>query len=142
MINRLVDGMSLALSSYFGDEYTIYTDKVPQNFKEPSFSVRLVTGQPEHFKNNRYRGRFHFVVRYYPKPSELTGESLIDSQSKNMLLSHVLETITDMSGRQYRGTKMRGEYSDDVLTFFVSYEMFMDKEDIAADPMEFIELNS
>lgn len=136
MIENLVDGISLTLSRHFGDDCTIYTERKPQNFKEPSFHIRLITGEPEQFKNERYTGSFQFVIHYYP------DGDILDSYNKNMVLSDVLEVITDLNGETYRGKDMRGTYSDDVLNFFITYDMFMDKQTVIADPMESLEHES
>ena len=39
MINKIIDGISIALNAEFGNDYEIYTDNIEQGLKEPCFSI-------------------------------------------------------------------------------------------------------
>ena len=39
MINKIIDGISVAINSEFGDPYEIYTESIEQGLVEPCFSI-------------------------------------------------------------------------------------------------------
>lgn len=39
MIQKIIDGICLAISSSFGDDYEIYTESVEQDLKDGSFII-------------------------------------------------------------------------------------------------------
>ena len=124
MIEDIVKGISRALYGAFGDEYTIYKDNVPQNFKEPCFSIVHVRGNTDIKSPNRYFVHNLFDIHYFPK-DELKSRSEMHSVVESLFLS--LEYINVLDNL-CRGTKMSYEIIDGVLHFFVSYDMFMLKD--------------
>jgi len=57
-------------------------------------------------------------------------------------LFDTLEYITLLDGDLVRGTEMHYEKVDDVLHFFVKYNMFVYKQVEKADPMETLTVNN
>ena len=39
MINSIIEGISIAINTEFGERYTIYTESVEQGLKEPCFFI-------------------------------------------------------------------------------------------------------
>ena len=39
MINEIIDGISVAINTEFGDDYEIYTESIEQGLEEPCFSI-------------------------------------------------------------------------------------------------------
>ena len=124
MINEIVKGISRALYETFGDEYTIYKEYVPQNFKEPSFLILHIRGTNDVKSPVRYLMRNQFDIHYFPK-DELNSRTEMRSVIESLFLS--LEYINVLDNL-CRGTKMSYEIIDGVLHFFVNYDMFMVKD--------------
>lgn len=130
MITEIVKGISRALHEHFGENYTIYKDNVPQNFKEPCFSITLLRGTTDAKLPNRYFMHNLFDIHYFPE-SELNARSEMLSVVNSLFLS--LEYINVLDNL-CRGTKMSYEIIDDVLHFFVNYDMFVLKNDGVEKP--------
>lgn len=120
MINSMIDAISVALNSAFGEGYEIYTESVEQGLKEPCFSVFCINPTNHLFRGERYFRQNTFCIQYFPTTEE-----------KNAQCHAVLERLFDCleyissQGDLSRGTKMYGEWLDGVLHFFVNYDTFV-----------------
>lgn len=122
MINKIIDGISVAINSKFGDPYEIYTESVEQGLKEPCFSILCLNPTIERFLGERFFRTNQFCIHYFPKTSEKRSECFSVMEK----LYETLETIT-VDGALIRGTKMKAEVVDGVLSFFVNYDMYVYK---------------
>ena len=122
MINKIIDGISIALNSCFGDDYEIYTESVEQGLKEPCFSIVCLNPTIEQFLNTRYFRTNQFCIHYFPSSNEVNAEC----QSVLERLFSALELIT-VNGDLCRGTNINAEITDGMLHFFVNYDMFVYK---------------
>ena len=122
MINEIIDGISTAINSHFGDDYEIYTESVKQGSKEPCFFIVCINPTIEQFLGTRYFRQNQFCVHFFPS----SHDERTECYSVMEKLMDVLEII-EVNGEKIRGTKMNGELADDVLHFFVNYDMFIYK---------------
>lgn len=137
MINKIIDGISIAINSEFGDSYEIYTESVEQGLKEPCFSILCMNPKIEQFFGKRYFRTNQFCIHYFPESDEPRSEC-------NAVMERLfgcLETIT-VDGDLCRGTEIHTEFVDDVLSFFVNYDMFVYKETISEEAMESMDFNT
>lgn len=130
MIQSIVDGVVAVLLGAFPD-VTVYDEQVKQGLKEPCFIVQIVNPTNEQFLGNRYLRTNLISVQYIPKS---TTDAKAECNGVTDVLFQALEYIT-VGGDLQRGTNMRGEYFDGVLTFFVNFNMFVRIEP-ELDPME------
>nr|WP_308742101.1 hypothetical protein [uncultured Anaerocolumna sp.] len=122
MIQKVIDGISIAVNTEFGDTYDIYTESIEQGLQEPCFSVFCLNPTNELFLNKRYFRTNQFCIQYFPL-----------SEEKNTECNDVIERLHDclelikVNGDLTRGTRMKSELIDGVLNFFVNYDMFVYK---------------
>ena len=137
MINKIIDGISVAINSEFGDSHEIYTESVNQDLSDGSFSILCLNPAIEQFLGKRYFRTNKFCIHYFPKTDEPRSEcqSVIDR------LMDCLEIIA-VQGDLVRGTKMNSEIVDGVLSFFVNYDLFVYKEADRNPAMEVLEYNT
>ena len=132
MINKIIDGISVAIGSEFGEPCEIYTESIEQGFTEPCFSILCLNPTIEQFLGERYFRTNQFCIHYFPSSGEKRSECLSVMEK----LMTTLETII-VGGDLIRGTKMNGEIVDGVLNFFVNYDMFVyKKKEISETPMD------
>ena len=137
MIQKIIDGISVAINSCFGEGYEIYTESIEQGLIEPCFSVLCLNPTINQVLGKRYFRTNQFCIHYFPGSSEKQAECL-----------SVLERLTDclelieVDGDLVMGTKMQGEVVDNVLSFFVNYDMYVYKEKTAEPSMETVTHNS
>lgn len=131
MINKIIDGISVAINSEFGDPYEIYTDSVEQGLKEPCFSILCLNPTIEQVLGKRYFRKNLFCIHYFPNSDEKRSECNAVTER----LINVLETIT-IDGDLCRGTNMHSEVVDNVLSFFVNYDMYVYKKEATESMME------
>ncbi len=131
MINKIIDGISVAINSEFGDPYEIYTESVEQGLVEPCFSILCLNPTINQALGKRYFRTNQFCIHYFPSSNEKMSEchAVLDR------LMNALEIIT-VTGDPCRGTGMRGEVVDNVLSFFVNYDMYVYKETEVEPNME------
>lgn len=123
MIQRIIDAICLAISSYFGDDYEIYTESIEQGLKDGSFAVVCVNPTNSRFLGNRYLRTNQFCIHYFPKTNKPKSECLDVIE----VLCDILELI-EIDGDLLRGTNMSNEMDEGVLHFFVNYDFFTLKE--------------
>ena len=130
MIQGINDGIIAALKAAY-PEVKCYDEQVKQGLKNPCFIIRCINPTGEQFLGKRYYRDNLFSVQYLPKDDKNANAECYGVQDDLYL---VLEYIT-VDGDLIRGTKMRGEIIDGVLTFLVNYSMFIVVHQ-NLDPME------
>ena len=136
MINKIIDGISISLNAEFGDDYKIYTESIEQGLKEPCFSIVCVNPTNELFRGKKYFRKNLFCIQYFPKGEDKRSECM-DVLERMFDCLEVIKVGEDLQ----RGTSMHGEVVDQVLNFFVNYDMFVYKVE-STDAMETTDLTS
>lgn len=121
MINSIIAAISQALNAEFGDGYNIYTEEVKQGLSEPCFFISCINPTNKLFLGKRYFRENQFCLQYFPADSSRARE---ECNAVAERLYWALEYIR-VAGDLTRGTQMRYEVADDVLNFFVNYDMFV-----------------
>ena len=131
VIKKIIDGICTAINSKFGDDYEIYTESIEQGLKEPCFSVLCLNPTTEQFLGKKYFRTNQFCIHYFPSSEEKKSEcyNVIEK------LTDILELI-NVDGALMRGTDMKSEIIDDVLSFFVNYDMYVYKQTESEPMME------
>lgn len=122
MINKIIDGISEAIFTEFGDGYDIYTESIEQGLSEPCFSILCLNPTNDLFFGKRYKRNNQFMIQYFPSSDEKNKEC----NTVRERLFNCLETITIQKDLT-RGTKMSGEIVDGVLNFKLNFDMFIHK---------------
>lgn len=134
MVNSIITGISQALDTEFntGDTvYSIYTENIEQGFDEPCFSISLLNGSNAPIVGNRYNSNKTFTVEYHPKNEPVNG--IISKRKECYNVAAILEVILKgiiVDSKKVRGTNITYEIVEDVLHFFVDYNLIT-KEDIS-----------
>ncbi len=138
MVNDLIDGISVKLNQVFGDGVRIYSESVKQGLKEPCFFIAVLNPTQSPMIGVRYFRQHPFDIHYFP--SKTGGNQEIQDVASDLF--EALEYITLLNGDLVRGTEMHYEKVDDVLHFFVKYNMFVYKQVEKADLMETLTVNN
>ncbi len=121
MINSIITAISQALNTEFGDDYAIYAEDVAQGLQEPCFFIACINPTSRLFLNRRYFRSNQFCLQYFPADINRARE---ECNAVAERLYWCLEWIS-VAGDLTRGTQMRYEVIDNVLHFFVNYDMFV-----------------
>jgi len=132
MIQAIVDSIIAAILEVFPGA-NIYDEKVKQGFKTPCFIIRCINPLSEQVLGNRYYRQNLFSIQYSPDEKNANSECYRVQD----VLFRALEYIKVDDDLQ-RGTNMRGEVIDGVLTFLINFNMFIYFKD-ELDPMENLE---
>jgi hypothetical protein len=132
MVNSVIESISLKLNEEFGDAVTIYIDTVEQGLKKPCFFIRLLKSDQIKLIGNKYDMKNFFDVLYIPENESKCAKEL---NQVSETLYDVLEYITLESGL-IRGTKMKGEARDNVLHFFINYDIGVCRQGETTENME------
>ena len=122
MINKIIDGISVAINSEFGDHYETYTESIEQGLTEPCFSILCLNPTINQVLGKRYFRKNQFCIHYFPESDKKQSEC----HSVAERLMGTLELI-EVDGDLCRGTEMHAEVVDNVLSFFVNYDMYVYK---------------
>ena len=121
MLSEIIEGIAVAINSIFGDEIEIYKDNVTQGLKEPCFFVAILKPEVTPLIGTRSIRNNSFDIQYFPKES---NTEMLDVAEK---LINSLEFITLLNGDILHGTGVSYEIIDNVLHFFISYNLTMIK---------------
>ena len=121
MLSEIIDGIAVVINSIFGDEIEIYKDNVTQGLKEPCFFVAILKPEVTPLIGTRSIRNNSFDIQYFPKES---NTEMLDVAEK---LINSLEFITLLNGDILHGTGVSYEIIDNVLHFFISYNLTMIK---------------
>lgn len=137
MLNDIIDGISTNLNLAFGDEYEIYSENVEQGLTEPCFFIATLDSEFIQGLGTRQQRKYFFDIHYFPRNTEFKKQEM--NSVLDDLMSY-LEYITLLNGDMLRGTDINGEIVDDVLHFFITYKVNLDKVAEKTDNMEILDL--
>ena len=63
MIQKIVDGICMAIRTEYDKSFRIYTESVAQGLKEPCFSVLWLNGSNEKGVGVRHNRTYPFIIR-------------------------------------------------------------------------------
>lgn len=135
MLNDILDAVTRRLDALFGEGYEIYTDEVKQGLKEPCFFVQFLEPSEKRVIGQRYYRQTDVCIQYFPGNAKKIMREL--NRVSDILLSG-MEYITLEDDSLLRGTglSVRPDMEQRVLTFLVSYNMFVIKPKEREDTME------
>lgn len=139
MLDDIMDAVTRRLDELFGDGYTIYTDGVKQGLEEPCFFVQFLEPSEKPMIGRRYYRQTDMCVQYMPEDTQQSSREL---NRVSDILMNGLEYITLGDGSPLRGTGRSHRMEDGVLTFFVSYNMFVVKPKPQEASMEGLEAST
>ena len=82
MTNKILDAISQALNSEFGDSYELYSENIKQDFKEPCFFIMCLNPSEQNFLGNRYYRKYLFDIQYFPKNKKSPNSELYEMQER------------------------------------------------------------
>ncbi len=121
MLNEIIKGVSMRLSTTFGDGYKIYQDDVKQGLKRPCFFIAALKPEFSSLLGTRCINRNPLDIQYIPSDPGKNAEMFSVAGD----LGEALAFITLPGGDLLHGTKMNYEVVDGVLHFFVNYNLPM-----------------
>ncbi len=98
----------------------IYTETIPQGFWQPCFSVLQIDGNAQQYPNGRIFLSMDFDVRFFPGKRQQCREMAV-------ALISLLQTLPGLCGKN-----ISWQVTDDVLHFFITYELMLQKTEAAA----------
>lgn len=107
------------------DNTEIYSEEIPQNFKEPCFFVKEVRTSQAKELDNRYKRGHLYNIQYFPNPN---------SNSKNQEMREIAEGMyehmefIEINNKLVMGNDLNHQIVDGLLHFFVKYPLLLYKE--------------
>ena len=133
MINDLINGISKKLHNAFG--YKIYKENIKQGLVEPCFSIVVLEVEETAQLPNRYFRQYPFDIHYFSKNGKAECYAVAEKLLIELEQINVLDNVV-------QGSKIKYEIVDDVLHFFVNYNLFIKKETVKVNAMDAININS
>lgn len=123
MLNEIIKGISAKLYVTFGDAYKIYQDNVEQGLREPCFFIVVLQPEITPMLGRRFIKRNPFDIQYFPTNPRNNTEMFTVAER----MMGALDFITLPGGDLLHGTRVNYEIVDNVLHFFVNYNLPMIK---------------
>ena len=140
MYNDILDAITRRLNELFGDGCEIYTDPVKQGLRAPCFFVQFLEPTEKPMIGQRYFRETAVAIQYFPQEMPQT---LREMNRVAEILMDGMEYIALADGSLLRGTGRSAlpDPEERVLTFMVSYNMFIVKQTERETAMETIDVN-
>lgn len=119
MINSIIEEISTAIKEEFGSRYTNYTEEAGQDLRRPCFFIFCLKSANKLLRGKEYFRTNQFCIRYFPEDSDNKRRECNETAER---LITCLEWLT-ICGKRVMGTKMEYEMADNVLHFYVNYDM-------------------
>ncbi len=143
MLNETIDAIAIKLHETFGEGYTLYKEDVPQHLCEPAFIITHLITLSSAKLPNRYLRKQTFNIQYFPEDKNNSKNEMYDVAEKMLIaLEYINLSHNENFDNLCRGTKMRYEIVNDVLHFFVNYDLFVKKEVVKQENMEDLTISS
>ena len=114
MIYEVIEAISGKLAEKYN--YDVHVEKMPQDFDEPCFFIKLIDSDEDQLIDNRYYRKNAFDVAYFNDGNNK------DLYKKANELTDILEYVKLENGDLLRGLGRKSEVVDGVLHFIVSYD--------------------
>lgn len=118
----IINGIAKALSSEFGDKYTVYAEKVKQGVRKPCFFISRESVCEIPFPMGRYFRENIFSVTFYPEGKDEKRECVGTAERLFRCLEYIF-VGNDLT----RGSKMSCNIEEGELRFTLHYDMFVYK---------------
>ena len=118
-LSAILDGISKKLNDNFGDEYTIYPEEVKQGLKRPCFFIKPLNPSNIKERDITYLRENPYCIHFFPKN---VNQPLQECYQMLDSLYMALEYI-ETRGNLVRGVGMLGEIHDEILLFYISYNV-------------------
>lgn len=138
MITEIIEAISVALNSEFGDDYEIHMEEIRQGLTGPCFFITCLNPSLKPLAGNRYQCTNQFCINYFPESEEKQQECNAVGERMVWCLEYITK---DGDSKPIRGTKMNYEVIDGVLNFFVNYDCIVTKTE-SQTAMEILETNT
>ena len=120
ILEDIIKGINRIIKSEF-PSMEIYANEIQQGFKEPCFFIKMLKLDEKQIIGERYFRRYFFDIRYHPDKHK-KSQSIWGVADR---LQDILEMIKTPEGHLIRGTDRNAEVEDNVLHYFVSYNMLV-----------------
>jgi hypothetical protein len=133
MLNNVTAAVSNAIYNEFCNDFKIYTEKVPQKFTRPAFSVKCIESKNERFLGRRYKSTNKIQVDFFA-----------DEENKRYVTNDVIHRLTlaleyiTLEGDPIKTLNIDTKKSDDCFTctFNVDYFFYIVEESELMKNME------
>ena len=109
----------MALNTAFGDGYEISQNNIEQGLKEPCFFISILKPEIIPMLGRRFIQRNPFDIQYFPTSPGNNAEMITAAET----MIGALDFITLPGGDLLHGTSVNYEVVDNVLHFFVNYNL-------------------
>lgn len=118
MINKIVKGISQALSKEFGDSCSVYTEPVKEELNETYFTISNTAHSCEPKLGNRYNNKNSFTIQYISKSDNLREEigNVIERMEEALRFIQIDEDLV-------RGSGMKSTIVEEGLNFQIDYNV-------------------
>lgn len=134
MVNTVLNSISKALYTTFGNSYHYYVEGIEQNSKLPCFHIGVLNPLNRSVNRKDYYRTVPCVIHHFTNDKKNTNKTCYS------IGEQVLECLEylEIDGRLVRAEDMSYTMVDDVLQVFCTYRFWTEKPE-TNDPMEDLE---
>lgn len=137
MVNSVLNSISKALYTEFGDTHHYYVEDIEQNAIFPCFTLNVLNPLSRSVNRKDYYRTVPCVIHYFSDNKTSTRKQSLE------VAERVLECLEylEIDGHLIRAEGMSYQFVDDVLQVFLTYRFWTEKPD-TTPPMDGMDIHS
>jgi hypothetical protein len=137
VVNSVLNSISKALYTEFGDTHHYYVEDVEQNSQLPCFTIDVLNPLSRSVNHKDYYRTVPIVIHYFTDNKTSTRKHSLGVGEQVLECLEYLE----IDGHLVRAEGMSYHFVDDVLQVFLTYRFWTEKPD-TTPPMEDMDVHS
>lgn len=110
----------------------VYRGHIPQNFNRPCFYLKQLNSSRKDRLGDRHTRKYVYDIHYFPKDLQSPRKEL--NRMEDLLYYYLYEI--ELQDSLTRAISMDSEKIDEILHFFVSYRLYLRKEEPGTPKMK------
>lgn len=137
MVNSVLNSISKALYTEFGDTHHYYVEDIEQNSQLPCFAIDVLNPLSRSVNRKDYYRTVPVVIHHFTDNKTSTRKNSLGVGERVLECLEYLE----IDGRLVRAEDMSYHFVDDVLQVFLTYRFWTEKPDTTPS-MEGVDIHS
>lgn len=121
--NNIISAISLEIRRHFGNNYKIYKETVEQGFQEPCFLISSLSTNSRRTTKEIRSLNINFCIQYFPDTKTPKNQQKSNYNNVSEQLYSILELLEVDKKIKLVGYNMNANYIDDLLNFFVEFNI-------------------
>ena len=126
---KIQDEINILLVDNYPD-FTVYINKIPQNFERPSFLIEFIRSTPEEVSKGVIKEIDYFTITYFAEVDDYYNTDKFDLQNVLLNIQKIFRKgYIEIEDRAIKVKTSNGGSNDDEIYLDLQFEYYEDREE-------------